>query len=153
MFFFSESDDWRSIVMKKKLVSVFTAVMMLFVFSITAFAESDQDVSVVPMRYSYTNIVSSRISFSGHTATCRSVVEGKSSVTKIEITQCLEEDIGGGWWYRIASWTKTFYDNYATYTNTKSSVPSGTYHTRTIATVYVGSNSECITAYSTTASC
>lgn len=142
--------------MKKRILSVLTMVVMMFAFSITAYADvyKQDPPDPNPTRYSYTLSLSSNLSFSGHTATCKSVVRGDPNlVTKIELTQCLEEDIGGGWWYRIASWDKTFYNFIAVYTTTKSNVPSGTYHVRTIAKVYSGSNFENIAIYSVTASC
>ena len=135
--------------MKKKMISLLTVFVMIFAFSMTAYAEPAQDGKVIPERYNYTNTIYSILSISNNTATCKSGVTGKSSlVTKIEITQSLEELLPSGWWYRHQSWSKTFYDWYAIYTTTGTVPHSGTYHVRTETKVYSGSNYESITVYS-----
>ncbi len=135
--------------MKKKFVSIFTAIVMLFAFSVSAYAEgSSDDAPETPSRYLYTNSIRSVLSISGHTATCSSKVVGAPSmVTKIEITQSLEIQFAG-WWYRLQSWSKTFYDWVAIYTTTGTASESGTYHLRTVAKVYSGSNYETVSMYS-----
>ena len=135
--------------MKKKILSLLTVFAMILAFSMTAYAESAQDETVIPDRYNYTNMIYSELSISNNTATCTSRVTGNSSlVTKIEITQSLEELLPSGWWYRHQSWSKTFYDWYAIYTTTGTIPYSGTYHVRTVAKVYAGSNYETISVYS-----
>lgn len=135
--------------MKKKFVSIFTAIVMLFAFSVSAYAEgSSDDAPESTAKYLYTNSISSVLSISGHTATCKSKVVGAPSmVTKIEITQSLEIQFAG-WWYRLQSWSKTFYDWVAIYTTTGTASESGTYHLRTVAKVYSGSNYETVSMYS-----
>lgn len=135
--------------MKKKMISLLTVFVMIFAFSMTAYAEPAQDGKVIPDRYNYTNTIYSELSISNNAATCKSKVTGDPSmVTKIEITQSLEELLSNGWWYRHQSWSKTFYDWYAIYTTTGTVPHSGTYHVRTVAKVYAGSNYETISVYS-----
>lgn len=135
--------------MKRRMFSLLTALVMIFAFGMTAYAESSQDDTIMPDRYNYTDSIWSILSISNNTATCKSIVTGKSSlVTKIEITQSLEELLPSGWWYRHQSWSKTFYDWYAIYTTTGTIPYSGTYHVRTVAKVYAGSNYETIAIYS-----
>lgn len=135
--------------MKKRIFSLLIALVMIFAFSMTAYAESAQDDTIMPDRYNYTNTIYSELSISNNTATCNSKVSGNPSlVTKIEITQSLEEQLSNGWWYRHQSWSKTFYDWYAIYTTTGTIPYSGTYHVRTVARVYAGSNYETIAIYS-----
>ena len=135
--------------MKKKMISLLTVFVMIFAFSMTAYAESAQDETTTPDRYNYTSYVINTLSISNNTAQCYSKVLGYSSmVTKIEITQSLEELLPSGWWYRHQSWSKTFYDWYAIYTTTGTIPYSGTYHVRTVAKVYAGSNYETISIYS-----
>lgn len=135
--------------MKKKMISLLTVFVMIFAFSMTAYAEPAQDGKVIPERYNYTNTIYSELSISNNTATCNSKVTGDPSmVTKIEITQSLEELLSNGWWYRHQSWSKTFYNWYAIYTTTGTVPHSGTYHVRTVAKVYAGSNYETISVYS-----
>lgn len=135
--------------MKKKILSLLTVFAMILAFSMTAYAESAQDETTTPDRYNYTSYVINTLSISNNTAQCYSKVLGYSSmVTKIEITQSLEELLPSGWWYRHQSWSKTFYDWYAIYTTTGTIPYSGTYHVRTVAKVYAGSNYETIAIYS-----
>lgn len=139
---------WEANEMKKKIISLLTIFVMLFAFSMTAYAESAQDVPdkpIMPDRYNYTSYLTCTISISGSTATCCSNVVGYSSmVTKIGLTQSLEELLTNGWWRSLQSWSKTFYDWYAIYTTTGTIPHSGTYRTRTLAKVYSGSNYETI---------
>ena len=135
--------------MKRRMFSLLTALVMLFAFSVTAYAESTPNDTITPDRYNYTNTICSELSISNNTATCKSKVTGNPSlVTKIEITQSLEELLPSGWWYRHQSWSKTFYNWYAIYTTTGTIPYSGTYHVRTVAKVYAGSNYETISVYS-----
>ena len=131
-------------------------VVLMLCFSINAFAlEEEPPVPDDPEEpYLYTREISSTLSISGNTATCLSQVIGKpDSVTKIEITQTLQETFGGISWYYVASWNNTFYDWYAMYTNTKNPISGGNYRVKTVAKVYSGSDYETITFYSTTVTC
>ncbi len=135
--------------MKKRMFSLLTALVMIFAFSLTAYADSAQDEPVTPDRYNYTSYLFNTLSISNNTASCYSKVMGYSSmVTKIEITQSLEELLPSGWWCRHQSWSKTFYTWYAIYSTTGTIPHSGTYHVRTVARVYSGSNYETIAIYS-----
>lgn len=113
-------------------------------------ANYDDEISLC---YLYTNSVSSNISISSKTATCKSTIVGQSGVTtKIVITQRLQKKVDGSW-TNVKSWTNTYNQTSAVFTNTKSSLASGTYRTRTIAKVYKGTAYETVTANSTTKTC
>ena len=136
----------------KKLLSLLTMIVLMLCFSVSAFAlEEEPPVPDDPEEpYMYTQAISSTLSISGNTATCLSEIIGKPDwVTKIEITQTLQETFNGISWYYIASWNRTYYSTTAQYVNTKTSISSGNYRVKTEAKVYNGSSYETITAYST----
>lgn len=125
----------------KKIVSMaIVFVLMLSTLTISVSAESADENN---NRYQYTHSCNSLLSISNNTASCSSDVRGYSGITtKIEITQCFEQLLPSGWWYRLNSWNQTFYNYRASFTNSTSVPGSGTYHVRTIAKVYAGSNYE-----------
>lgn len=132
--------------MKRAISVVVMLVLMLSTLPINASAETSD---VTHGRYLYTSECSSHLSMSNSTAYCESKVKGYSGITtKIEITQSFEQYLSNGWWYRIKSWNKTFYSWYAYYDNSTTVTESGTYHVRTVAKVYSGSNYETIAIYS-----
>lgn len=101
--------------------------------------------------YMYTQNITSTLNISSGKATCISQVLGiPSFVTKIEITQTLQQTFGGISWYYVDSWSKTYYSTTAVYSNTKSPIGSGHYRVKTEAKVYCGSSYETIISYSTT---
>ena len=133
----------------KKLISLILCLILgisCFIFPANAAVIEEETIS--PM-YTYTTSVTSNLSISSKTATCTSNVVGKSGVTKIEITQRLQKKNGDSW-NNIKSWTNTYTTVGATFKNTKSSLASGTYRTRTIAKVYKGTDYETIRVNSTT---
>ena len=132
--------------MKKMVCIVIVLVLMLPTLTISISAESTDNNH---NRYQYTHSCNSSLTISGNTASCSSDVRGYSGITtKIEITQCFEQLLPSGWWYRLKSWNKTFYGWYAYYDNSTTVTESGTYHVRTVAKVYSGSNYETIAIYS-----
>ncbi len=139
----------------KRILSVLIAMTVILSCSINASAlikDEFVDEEVV-LRYQYATNVLSSISISSKTATCKSTVVGQSGVaTKIVITQYLQKKSGSDW-NNVQSWTKTFNQASAIYTNKKSSLSSGTYRTRTVAKVYSGNNYETIKQNSSTATC
>lgn len=131
----------------KKIVSiVIVFVLMLSTLTLNVSAESSDENH---NRYQYTHSCKSLLSISNNTATCVSKVNGYSGITtKIEITQSFEELLPSGWWYRLNSWSQTYYNYHASFTNSTTVPYSGTYHVRTTAKVYAGSNYENISIYS-----
>ena len=100
--------------------------------------------------YSYTRECSSDLSISGTTATCKSSVIGYyNKTTKIVIKQTLQKKNSSDKWEDVCSWSDTIYSFKGSLTNTKSSLSSGTYRLKTVATVYAGTEHETITKYST----
>ena len=100
--------------------------------------------------YSYTRECSSDLSISEKTATCESSVTGYyNKITKIVVNQTLQKKNSSGDWEYVCNWYDTIYNYYGSLTNTKSSLSSGTYRLKTVATVYAGTEHETITQYST----
>lgn len=141
----------------RRIIAILLSFVMTLGMGITAFAEPEEETPIdigIIEEYQYTNKISSDLSISNHTATCKSVVRGDSSLaTKVVVTQTLQETFDGCTWYYIDSWSKTFNSWYAIYTTSKSSLSSGTYRLKSVAKVYSGSNYETITVYSRTATC
>ena len=140
----------------KRIFAILLSIVMSLGMGFSAYAlpeeETPIDIEFVD-EYSYTDKISSDMSISNNTATCKSVVRGDTSLaTKIVITQTLQKKNGNSWTY-VTSWSKTYNTWYAIYTTSKSSLSSGTYRLKTVAKVYSGNNYETITVYSGTASC
>lgn len=140
----------------KRIFAILLSFVMSLGIGISAYAlpeeETPIDIGFVD-EYSYTDKISSDMSISNKTATCKSVVRGDTSLaTKIVITQTLQKKSGNSWTY-VTSWSKTFNSWLAIYTTSKSSLSSGTYRLKTVAKVYSGNSYETITVYSRTASC
>ena len=136
--------------MKKIVLFVMTLAIISTSF-VNVYANDDEREPIAGVRYSYTNTISSRIGVSGKTATCKSIIVAVSSVTKIVVTQKLQKKVSGEW-TNVKTWSKTFNSFTATYTNSKSSLSSGTYRTRTVAKVYKNSNYETVSANSSSIS-
>lgn len=137
----------------KKVLSILVATAMMFCFCVCTYAD-DTDTNYndqISPQYSYTERISSTISKSGTTLTCRSTVSGFSGTTKITITQELQKKNGTSW-PSINGRGTTVFSSHANFVQPYSNVDKGTYRVKTIAKVYKGSNYETVTAYSTTVS-
>ncbi len=136
----------------KKLFILLLSTILLSLSTFSLQAVSDEDIFIdeeVGLAYVYASSVNSYIMTKGKSITCTSYIAGNGTVTKITITQKLQKKSGTKW-TKVASWTKTYSANSASYTNTKSSLSSGTYRTRTVAKVYKGSNCEKVSKNSST---
>lgn len=139
----------------KKVISVLMAAMMIGTVGISASANelnSAVDDGII-LHQEYTDNAYSTLSISNKKATCKSVVNGKSGVTKIYVTQILQRKISSNNWTDHAIWYRTEYSSSLTFTNTSGTLPSGTYRVKTVAEVYKGSSFETITTYSDEKSC
>lgn len=125
--------------MKKPIIAIFLAISVLLSTGISVCAYSG-DNTISPY-YLYTGSVESNLTIVGSTAYCESVIKGDRTVTQIYATQYLEKK-NGNKWETIASWNDFVSGNSLTMNNSKDNLDSGTYHVRTVATVYSGSKSE-----------
>ncbi|MDE5830274.1 MAG: hypothetical protein K2H53_00820 [Clostridia bacterium] len=134
--------------MIKKVVSLLCAVVLSTSFAVGNVASAAVILPDSPA-YSYTHECSSTLSISGTTATCKSSVTGYyNETTKIVIVQTLQKKNSSDNWDDICSWSDTIYSFQGSLTNTKTSLSSGTYRLKTVATVYAGTANETITKYS-----
>ncbi|MCM1316426.1 MAG: hypothetical protein NC235_15445 [Clostridiales bacterium] len=135
--------------MVKKFASLLCAIVLSTSFIVGNAASAAVILPDSPA-YSYASNCSSNLSISGTTATCKSSVIGYyDKTTKIVITQTLQKKNSSGNWDDVCSWNDTIYSFKGSLTNTKSSLSSGTYRLKTVATVYAGTEHETITKYST----
>lgn len=99
--------------------------------------------------YSYTSSCSSELSISAKTATCKSSITGYyNKTTEIAVKQYLQKKNSSDKWEDVCSWNDTINSFKGSVTNTKSSLSSGTYRLKTVFTVYAGTASETVYAYS-----
>ncbi|MDE6678117.1 MAG: hypothetical protein K2K02_03655 [Ruminococcus sp.] len=135
--------------MIKKVASLLCAIVLSTSFVVGNVASATVILPDSPA-YSYTRECSSDLSISGTTATCKSSVIGYyNKTTKIVIKQTLQKKNSSDKWEDVCSWSDTIYSFKGSLTNTKSSLSSGTYRLKTVATVYAGTEHETITKYST----
>lgn len=138
----------------KKVISMFLVVLTALNFSTFAFAE-DLDVPVeeeVIEEYTYCSNVTSSLTISSNTATCKSVVTGISGkTTDVFIMQTLEKK-SGSTWGTVAVWSNGKSCTSYTFKNKKTSLSKGTFRVKTFAKVYSGSKYETVTVYSSVAS-
>lgn len=129
----------------KKIVTILLTVMMICTsLSVVTFASYD-----VSPAYDIANEVSSELSINGTSATCSSYAFSSTAV-KIKVEQTLQKqslwfwnDVSG------ATWTKTVSTRTIDFTNSKSSLSSGTYRVKSVFTLTNSSGeSETITIYS-----
>lgn len=125
--------------MKKSIIAILLAISVLFSTGISVCAYGGGNTA--SPYYLYTGSVESNLTIVGNTAYCKSVIKGDSTVTQIYATQYLEKK-NGNKWETIASWNDFVSGNSLTMNNSKDNLDSGTYHVRTVATVYSGSKSE-----------
>ncbi|WP_028510138.1 hypothetical protein [Ruminococcus sp. NK3A76] len=97
--------------MMRRIIAILLSLVMTLGMGITAYADPEEDTPVdveIIEDYQYTNKISSDMSISNNTASCKSVVRGDSSLaTKVVITQTLQKKSGNSWTY-VTSWSKTF---------------------------------------------
>ena len=136
----------------KRLGSLFLAFVSIVAFSVNTYAV-ETDVYEAPVidinGYQTVSEVSSGLTISGTTATCRSVAVGLVGVTNITVTQTLQRKNGSSFSnVSGALWSISENDDYVNFENTKSGLSSGTYRVKSFFTVKKGSTTEEITSYS-----
>lgn len=134
----------------KRFIACFVSFIMLFGCSMNVYAADEFDVppeEIDVEEYVYTASVGCYLDISNNEATCTSMIEGYSEVTRIAVTQYLQK-WNGSEWQSVAIWSDSYNLQDVTYVNYKSSLTNGTYRVKTFGTIYCGNNYENITIYS-----
>ncbi len=123
--------------MLKKVISLMLAVCVVFSMGISVIAVGNDN--GIASYYLYTYDATSKLSISNKTASCKSVLTGLSTATKITATQYLEKKNGSKWGaVSGGTWSDSTNKNSLTMSNSKSDLSSGTYRLRTVFKVYSG---------------
>lgn len=141
--------------MKRKLISLAMAVVLMLTVNVSAFAAqkagqalgkgSTQSATDSPIHLMYTNTDSIWVdlSFNGTRANCAAIVDGNPGTTKIVVTALLKRVNSNGT-TTVKSWTKTAYAE-SLYFEQNYYVTSGhDYDFELIAKVYKGSSVETV---------
>ena len=130
----------------KKMVSIIMVVVMILT-PITTVNASAAEYSTYDL--SSCNKTSA-LTISNSTATCRSVFWGSADVSKVKVEQHLQKK---SWftWSNVSSFSTTITGKNASFTNTKSSLSSGSYRLKSVFTVTMSDGqTETVTVYSDT---
>ncbi len=132
----------------RSLVCVMLSMVMLLSMNVWSAAAVSAEETTVQPRFSYTAFTFTGLDISTKgAATCHSEVEGYDGITtKIHIEMKLQK-YTVLWWSNVETWEGTFNDMEAFFIKT-ATVGSGRYRVKAIYTVYSGSDSEEITAFS-----
>lgn len=134
--------------MKKRILGIVIAVVVLINASMGVFAADANGNEVQPRTMDAVTTVSLTISSGVATSKC-TVIGSSDDVTKISITMTLQKKAGSGKFYAVNTWTGTKSDS--TYTLKKTAdISKGTYRVMAKVTCYEGSTSETIYKYSGT---
>lgn len=137
--------------MLKKIISVIlAAALCMTVLAIpgSALSLSSDTKIATPFFLKYTSYCVSSISTANGRAECASYVTGyQNETTKIYIEQTLQRR-GTYGWVNEQTWTSTTNSYYASLTNYKYNLISGTYRVKSFVKVYSGTDYETITTYS-----
>ena len=124
--------------------------MLLAIVVIISLCSFSQETPLDDLDYSYTSNCHSSLNIIGSNGECVSYLLGYSGITtKIVVKQYLQVRDGNRW-RTSQSWTKTFYSYHALFANNRTLYSGNTYRVYSEFTVYSGSNSENVYAYSTT---
>ena len=134
----------------RSLMCVMLSMVMLFSMNVWAGATVAAEEATVQPRFNYTAFTFTGLDISTKgAATCLASVEGYDGITtKIHIEMKLQK-YTVLFWRNVESWEGTFNDMEATFIK-NATVGSGRYRVKAVYTVYSGSASEEITAYSQT---
>ncbi len=131
--------------MKKSIISVLLALIMIFTVAITAFAAVVDDNLVSPC---YTYIGSTATSFTVNTFSCSATgdIGGRNGVTKVKIKLQLQKE-NDGVWSTVETWEKTFNSSTGALAGSASISPFSNYRLKATYTAYTSTDSESLTAY------
>lgn len=146
--------------MSKKIISFVLVTLLLLTAHLPASATYLQNDSVhkvsieetVQPMYKYATNVLVSLNISNNTAQCVSHVTCVQGVTKIVVKMSLQKKTLL-WWSNTEEWNATYNSTPIAHLAKSCGINSGTYRVKVKITVYSGSSSETITAYSPQKEC
>ncbi len=131
--------------MKKSVISILLALVLVFTVAITAFAAIADDNLVSPC---YTYIGSTATSFTVNTFSCAATGDicGMGGVTKVNIKLQLQKE-NDGVWSTVETWEKTFNSYTGELEGSATISPFSNYRLKAVYTAYTSSDSETLVAY------
>lgn len=131
--------------MKKSVISILLALVLVFTVAITAFAAIADDNLVSPC---YTYIGSTDTSFTVNTFSCTATGDicGMGAVTKVNIKLQLQKE-NDGVWSTVETWEKTFNGVSGGLEGSATISPFSNYRLKAVYTAYTSSDSETLVAY------
>ena len=131
--------------MKKSVISILLALVMVFTVAITAFAAIADDNLVSPC---YTYIGSTDTSFTVNTFSCAATGDicGRNGTIKVNIKLQLQKE-NDGVWSTVETWEKTFNGISGELEGSATISPFSNYRLKAVYTAYTSSDSETLVAY------
>lgn len=131
--------------MKKTVISILLALVMVFTVAITAFAAIADNNVAVPY---YTYIGTTATSFTVNTFSCDATGSmcGMAGVTKVNIKLQLQKEKDGVW-STVETWEKTVNGVSAALAGSANISPFSNYRLKATYTAYTASDSEFLVAY------
>ncbi len=131
--------------MKKPIITILIALIMVFTVAITTFAAVAEDDLVAPCA---TYIGSTDTTFSVNTFSCGATGEicGRNGAIKVNIKLQLQKE-NDGVWTTVKTWEKTFDSYSGALEGTATISPFSTYRLKATYTAYTSSDSESFTVY------
>lgn len=131
--------------MKKSVISILLALVMVFTVAITAFAAIADDNLVSPC-YTYIGDTDTTFTVNTFSCTCTGDITGLPSVTKVNVKLQLQKE-NDGVWSTVETWEKTSNTNSAILEGSATISPFSNYRLKAVYTAYTSSDSETLVAY------
>ncbi len=131
--------------MKKSIVSILLALVIILTVSTATFAAVVDDNIAVPY---YVYILNTGASFEVNTfsCTCSGSMTARSSATKVKIKMQLQKE-NDGVWSTVETWEETFTGTSGAMEESATISPFSNYRLKATFTAYSGSDSESATRY------
>lgn len=131
--------------MKKSVLSVLVALVMIFTLALSVFAAVVKDDTVSPC---LTYIGGTDTTFKINTFSCEATGDmcGRNGTIKVKIKFQLQKN-NDGVWETVETWEKTFNGVSGDLSVSKATAPFNTYRLKATYTAYTSSDSESLTAY------
>lgn len=131
--------------MKKTVLSVLLALVLVLSLAVTAFAAVIDD-NVAHPNYTYIGKTGSTFEVKTFSCICSADMSCRASVTKVKIKLQLQKDVDGVW-TTVETWEETVNGASCALEETASISPFGTYRLKATFTAYTSTDSESTTRY------